>query len=509
MAFTPYVPDISSQSDFTPYNPNLTPDQSSTVLGHSNGLLGNMMQAGQNLANTYGDVAAGAGKQVLQTSENIGGNVLAAEGKGIQDMTGKPLPGGDPRQSGMNLQPETTAQKVGNVGATVGEFFAPGGLEGDVAGKGASLIDKIPDALGLAGKAASAVTGALKTALQGVISGTSMGAVTAAQTADPNQVQQNAEFGAGAGALSGVLKIFGPDALTALNKQGFKLSPSQEAKTQKITQTAAQFMTDNGITGTEPAKVRQLTGITSNMENVLQSSLPKDISVPKAEIVSSINTSVESLKNSDPAVYAQARNKANEAIKVLNGATSDSQFTKGGTISVQDALAGKRSWASMAFKTAQKGKQDPTVSNEGAYAVEQAYQLGLENTLDRMGTNAITIPNSMQPMFGGKSQVTLSEFNGVYKNAINAKNLMNVAQFKSDAGLFGRMFGLLAGRMIGNVILPGVGGEVIGMGVGEATANRAAGIARWAGEKGIASPDWPTGAAKITEGLDQNQGPSQ
>ena len=60
----------------------------------------------------------------------------------------------------------------------------------------------------------------------------------------------------------------------------------------------------------------------------------------------------------------------------------------------------------------------------------------------------------MQGMFGGQSSVSVSDFNSVYKNAINAKNLTKVAQYKSDAGLFGRMFGLLAGRMVGNAILP-------------------------------------------------------
>ena len=117
--------------------------------------------------------------------------------------------------------------------------------------------------------------------------------------------------------------------MTALNKAGFKLTPTQEAKTQKIADSAAQFMTSNKITGSDISKARQLTSLTSNMENVLQSSLPNNVSVPRSDIVSSINDAVESLKNFRPAVYTQARNKADEAISVLKSAKSDSQFTKG------------------------------------------------------------------------------------------------------------------------------------------------------------------------------------
>ena len=46
-------------------------------------------------------------------------------------------------------------------------------------------------------------------------------------------------------------------------------------------------------------------------------------------------------------------------------------------------------------------------------------------------------------------------------------------------------------------------GEVVGMGVGEATANRAAGIARWAGQKSLSGQELPLRGAKVGEGISQ------
>lgn len=484
----------------------VTPNQSMGAFSKSTQAMSGMIGGLANLGNMYGNIGEGVAKQVGATALN-----MAQGGENIATAATKPLLGENAnlpqpqaqqqQQMQQAMQPSNIPQRVGNMGASVGEMFIPGGAEEDVLSKAAPYIDKLPDLVGISGKAASATTNALKLGLSAVVGGTSMGGVTAAQTGDPSQTVEAAELGSVAAPATEALKIFGPDALTAINKAGFKLTPSQEAKTQKVSESAAQFMTDNKITGSDSAKARQLTGLTSNLEGVLQKSLPDNVSVPKQDIISSINQSVESLKNSDPAVYSQARTKANEAIDVLNSAKSDSQFTKGGTISVKDALSGKRSWGQMAFKTAQKGKSDPTVSNEGAYAVEQAYQGALEDTLNKTGTNAINIPSSMQQMFGGKSQVNISEFNSVYKNAINAKNLTNVAQFKNDAGLFGRMFGLLAGRMVGNAILPGVGGEVVGMGVGEMAANKGAALSRRALEKGVSNPNVPINVTKFGQGV--------
>ncbi|HEY6019621.1 MAG TPA: hypothetical protein VIY48_06895, partial [Candidatus Paceibacterota bacterium] len=291
----------------------------------------------------------------------------------------------------------------------------------------------------------------------------------------------------------------------SLNKADFHLSPAKEAKTAKIADRSAQFITDNAITGTNATKFSKLQGINTSLENTLQSSLPKDVNVPTSDIVNNINNSIESLRSTDPAVYSQARTRADEAIALLQH--SDTQ----GALSVQDALAGKRSWAQMAFKTSQKSKTDPTVSNEGAFAVEQAYQSALENTLEKTNTN-IKLSPQVQSLFGGKTEVPLSEFNKVYSSAINAKNLTGIAQYKNDAGLFGRMFGLWVGKSVGQAVMPGLVGELIGGGLGEVASSHLPGTVRNLTERALQHPTLPVTAAKALQGATNQPGtitPSQ
>ncbi len=114
----------------------------------------------------------------------------------------------------------------------------------------------------------------------------------------------------------------------------------------------------------------------------------------------------------------------------------------------------------------------------------------------------------MSKMFGGKTDVTLPEFNKVYSNAINSKNLTGLARFKNDSGMVGRFFGLWAGESIGNTILPGLGGKIMGGAAGEMASTALPGLVRRAGESIISGGgNAISGAAKI--GLGTNNQPDQ
>lgn len=329
-----------------------------------------------------------------------------------------------------------------------------------------------------------------------------MGTVTAAQTGDMNKAKGAAEFGVGAGMLTGITSMFGPQVSEMLHKADFKLSPQMAAKTQKITDAAASFLTKHTILGSDAAKHSKLKAITSGFESALQNSLPKDVSVDTKMVVDDMKAQVESLKTEDPAVYQQAKNKVDEAAGII--------ADKPG-MSIQDILKGKRSWGSMAFKTSQKGKADPTVSNEGALIAEQAYQNALQGTLNTRGIfmgekgSNIQLPATVQKYFDGAKSVSFDDFNKVYSDAINAKNLTGMAQFRNDSGLFGRMFGLWVGKSIGQTVMPGLAGEIIGGGLGEMASRHVPGFARSRLEEGLANPELPLDAAKATQGvLNQN-----
>lgn len=477
----------------------LTPGQSAMTLGSSNTLVGNMLKGYADMAKNVATGVAQSEVGLVSGLGKLGGEALSVVPGPIGQVGQKIATGEQKQLESPTLQPQNLAQQAGKTGTDIAEFFAPGGAEKSAVTKGASYIDKLPELLGLGGKAAGVVTGALKTALQSAVSGLSFGGVTAAQTGDLGKAKGAAELGAGTGVLGGALETFGPGISESLAKAGFRLSPATEAKTQKIADNAAKFISENKVTGTSATKYAKLNSLNTQLESTLQNSLPEGIAVPKNEIVDSINTSIEQLKQTDPAIYNQAKTKASQAINILNS-------NEGNIISVKDALNGKRSWAADAFKTAKKSKQDPTVSSEGAYAVEQAYQKALTGAFERSG-GEVNIPNQLQKYFGGAESVSLGEFNKVYSDAINAKNLSFMSQFKNDAGLFGRLFGLWAGESIGQAISPGLGGKVIGGAAGEVLSTHLPGAVRNVSERVLSHPQAPEKAGKVIQAIENQSNP--
>lgn len=465
-----------------------SPSQSYAALGHSNGIITNALKSGWGALQS---VSSGIRKGVESTELGIG--ELGSKALGAKDVTQNI----EQMKNSPAIQPQNVGETIGKTGEQIGEFFLPSGVESKAAEEGASYLDKIPEILGLGEKAAKYVSGGLKTALQGLISGISMGGVTAAQTGgDMSKTQSATELGIGAGVLGKTLETFGSGLAESLNKSDFKLSPATEAKTQKIADNAAKFITENRIVGSASTKYAKLNHLNSQFETVLQKSLPEGIAIDKNEVMDSIRTSIEQLKQTDPAIYNQAKTKSDQAMKLL-------QDMEGNILSPKEVLQSKRSWAQDAFKTAKKSKQDPTVSSEGAYAVEQAYQKALGGAFDR-SKGAVQIPSPLRKYFGGAPEVSLSDFNKVYSDAINAKNLSFMAQFKSDAGLFGRLFGLWAGESIGQAVSPGLGGKVVGGAAGEILSTHLPGAVRNVGERVLTRPGVPEGAAKIYQGANDS-----
>jgi len=400
-------------------------------------------------------------------------------------------------------QPSNDVQGAGKITGDMAQFFIPGGAEADAvkgisagvdAGKiGNMTLDygKIADVLGP--KAPDIIKGILKVAGAGAASATSMAAVTAAETGgNKAQTEQAAGLGAVGGSLTEALSMAAPALGKALQRADFKLSPVASAKASKVADDAASFMQTNKILGSESSKYRQLSDITGNLESTLQKSIP-DLKVPKTQIVDGINQGVEVFQKSNPAVYQVARADADEAIKTL-------QKDPSAKITTEDTLNGKRSWGQRAFNTTKYKTQNPTVSSEGAYAVEMAYQKAFSDSLDRVG-GTIKLPSNLQDMFGGKSEVGIDEFNSIYSKAINSRNLTMMAQKNLDTGLVGRMFGIFAGRMLGEAIMPGVVGEVAGMTVGEIASKKALGLIRNVGEKVAAGSGTPGVVAKAATQL--------
>lgn len=431
-----------------------------------------------------GNLALGAGKGLISTATNLGS--LALKGASsipfLSDSTKRLFQ--ESAQTGQDfvknqLSADNASQQVGKTAEQVGEFFVPGGAEEELYAKGASHIDQLPKILGLGEKAGGALTNSLKIALKSGISGYSMAGVTAAQGGSTKDIKDAGLLGETVGGIGKALEIFGPGLAQSIVKSGFKLSPSQEAKAASKIEGASKFITDNKILGLESTKYTKLAKVNSDLEEVLQSSLPKNVLVPKSEVIKNITDTVASLKNTDPAIYNQANRDAQEAIELL-------QSKPGSGLKVTDALDSKRSYGTSAFRTSQYSVKDPRVVSDGAYAIEQGFQKALQDTLDKT-KSVIKIPEKYLDMFGGKTEVSLKEFNRVYSNAISAKNLTNIARFKNDTGLVGRLFGLWAGESLGQTIAPGLPGKIIGGATGEILSNKVPSLARNVLERGLLS----------------------
>lgn len=470
---TPTPGQFNPQSMSQIMNGGINPNQAAAALGHSTGIIGKTLSAGWGALQ---DVSHGVQKGVESTEVGLG--TLAGKALGNQGMVNS-LQGFKEN----NLQPKNLGETIGKTGEQVGEFFAPGGAEKKLATKASSLITG-------AGKVANLA----KAGIKGLTSALSFGGVTAAQTGDMGKAEGAAELGGALGTAGGLIEHFGPGIAQSLQKADFRLTPMREAKASKIAENAAGFMSKNNIVGSPEVKFAKLQKINQDMEGALQSSLPKGVTVSKASIADNINANVEALRGSDEAVYNQARSKADEALSLL-------QERDGSSLEVKDALSAKRSWGGMAFKTSKKAKIDPTVSSEGSYAIEQGYQKALEDSLNDSGTS-IKIPSAMQGYFGGASETSLSDFNKVYSQSINAKSLTGIAQYRNDAGLFGRLFGLWAGKAIGQSIAPGLMGEIVGAGVGEAAATKLPGMLRNVGERAVGYPELPGAVGKGAQAME-------
>ena len=85
---------------------------------------------------------------------------------------------------------------------------------------------------------------------------------------------------------------------------------------------------------------------------------------------------------------------------------------------------------------------------------------------------AITIPEELQPIFNGATEVPIQQFNRMYGTIINAKTYLGLAANKSEAGLVARILSGSAGAAVGSVIGGGPIGAAVGAAAGEGTASR-------------------------------------
>ena len=395
-------------------------------------------------------------------------------------------------------QPSNFTQEIGKVIGDIGTFFIPGAAEESAVAKANDIID----ASKIAEKYGPAVADALKIAVKSLAGMGSMGGVTALQTGgDKSQTMYGAVLGAASGPLEYALGKISPEIVKSLNKADFKLGGVSAAKVAQKADDAAQFITDNHILGSNTTKYNKLQEITSQMEDALKSSLP-DVKIPSQVIIDNINKSVKALKSEDPAIYNETRNAADKAISLLK---------ERGSISIDDALRAKRSYGSAAFRMTKFTEKDMAAANiqQANYLTELAYEKAIEDTMKSSG-NTIKIPEKLQPYFGGKTEMSLSDFNKVYSKSIAAKNLSFMGQFRSGSTLIGRMFGLWAGSILGETVLPGLGGKLSGAFLGEVGSNKLPELVRNIGERAFtAAPNLINPTLRSTAGIMSSNKQSQ
>jgi len=477
----------------TPIN---QPTQSITPLGTSPvaSVISGVAKSGLNILKS----ASSIGEKVLRTPVDL------ASGKSLGQSWNAPT-SAEKLQSTVeqkkNVAPGTLlkgANPIENTAKTatdVAGFFVPGGLEKGAITKVDEALNtpKLIEAFGEHG--ANIVKNILKVATGGATAGTSIAGVSALEGGNAQDVKNAGLWGGMAGAASKVIGLAAPKLMKSLAESSFKLTPTMAAKATAKVEGAAKFVGDNGLSMNPVNQYKQLTDITVGLENSLQSSLPKNIGVAPEKLISELNKIPEQFKN-EPAIYKQVKKSAEDAITTINE-------THPTNISLSELLSGKRSYGISAFgKTSPIAKATGVIS-EGDYAIEKAYQNTLENSLAKTNNN-IKLSPAIQKYFGGKTEVSLNEFNKVYSQAINAKKFANLAQVKNDSHLVGRLFGLWAGESVGNAIAPGLGGKILGGMTGEILSNKLPTAARSTAATLIKQSPKLVPAAKIGVGASNN-----
>lgn len=410
------------------------------------------------------DLAIGVGQSLGSTLDTLskGGQFITNKTGRLFGLKERPYVGlGDIAGKKDLLTPKNEVQQAGKTMGDIGQFFIPGGAEKQAI----TSIDKAIDATKFTERfgpeAAQVAKRIFKTIASGAVTGASTAGITALEGGDAKTA---GVVGGIAGALGKAASIFGPEISQSIAKSSLRLSPATEAKVGAKAEKAAKFISENNLSVNPSKSYKQLVDINTKLEDAMKASVGNDVKVSKKILLEEISRIPEQYKN-QPAIYQEVVNDVNKAIKTIND-------TQDNYIALDSLLSGKRSYGKSAFGKATAQVKGSLVLSEGDYALEQAYENTLEGAMT-MSKKSIKIPDSLKSYFGGRTEVSLPEFNKVYSNAINAKKFTNIAQFKNDTGLVGRFFGLWAGSAVGETLLPGLAGKIGGGAMGEIVANRA------------------------------------
>ena len=432
-------------------------------------------------------VGAGLGESILGTiagtarlGQKIGGALSGAVGLGSEVK----LPGlSNLEQAAM---PKSATESITKTLGDVAQFFLPGALEAKATRGLDSIIDTAKFGEQFGPKAADVLSKILKVVGTGAITGVSTGGVEALQSGgNVGKTEGAAIAGFAGGAIGKTLQILAPGIINSLAKSDFKLTPQQEVRLGPKIQNAANFIQQNDISGTATTKYKNILDINNKLEGVLQNSASANVTIPTTELESELNNLLQTPEiKADKAVYQSVVNDVKDALNTLKN-------TEGNSISLSNLLEGKRSYGQSAFGKASAQIKGTLVHSEGDLAVEQAYESALSKGIQNsniggeMGGGKIEIPENLQSLFGGQTAVNLKQFDKVYSDAINAKKLMYAAQFKKDTGLVGRIFGLWAGSAVGQAVVPGLPGKIIGGALGEIASTRVPSLIRAGIETGV------------------------
>lgn len=451
------------------------------------------------------EFSIGAGKELIKTGQGAG-TAIAGAASHIPGPVGQFFGGaaqeGQAAMQSPDVNPSNLTQRVGGIAADVASFAVPGEAESALATKVGPALSAAPQAIGLTGKVASGVSGALRTGLKAITGGLSMAGVTAAQTGgDAEKTKQAAVLGGITGAATGALDEFATGWLQSSMRNGFKQTPAAEATKGKIMNEASQFMAENKVLGTDATKLKTLTDVTKRMNQAVVDSLPPNVYVSSEKVVAKMEQSLQALSLTDQAAYRKAAATVEEAKSLLDEHTAQyaSEALSGegvGGVSLKQIRDFKTSWGDRAFKASQgaAATRNPQVLDDGAYIVEQAYDDALKETLDSVKAN-INIPYTLRKYFGGQKAVAMGDFNKVFSSAINARKLTNIGQFRSMPGIFDRLTSILVGQSLAGPV---------GAIAGDMLPGPIMNVARNVSQRALANPELPTTAARVGQGIENN-----
>lgn len=503
-----------------PQAPVPTNNPASGLMGSLGQMISGAYKSYSGGVNNFMDAAAKEGTSMLGGLYDASAKGFGGLASGLNKVTGGAYPDFEAHQV---MTPDFVAHlnqsfpgaDAGGLGAGSGKLFANvapyflGQGEADalkgVLGesiKGLDLTKTLTPILGdNAPRYAAMLEQALGVTGRATIQGTQTGLIGGLENGlDPNAIKNNFEYGFGGQAVaegvSGLIKTFAPNVADALQKSMLKMSPAEQRQYGSKVQKVVNFLNEEKIIGTPTSRYQKVDEIYSGMEEKLQTALTSnpDLSVSKNSLIDQLNQLKDhpEIISGENGSTAEARAQIDKAIQQLQTEKVNVPVPKNGKMTSAEY---------MQFQNDKNVFKD----NIPLTAVNDLKRGFYSDAYNEKGTKVLdTINKYIGDIFKGNIEhitndagikidgMNVADFNAKYGTTIDARRILNAAQYKPQTGTGIRAIAALAPLTTGAPVI----NKIIEGSITPKIADFVAGSL----SKSLLSSGLEAGASKITPG---------